>query len=124
MLVVVEDRDLHPLAQLLLDVEALGRLDVLEVDAAESGLQRSDHVDQLVCIGFVDLKVEHVDAGKLLEQHGLAFHHRLGGQRADVAEAEHRGTVGNDTNQIAAGSQVRRFGRIFDNRVAGSRHTG
>jgi hypothetical protein len=25
-----------------------------------------------------DLDVEHVDAGELLEQHGLAFHHRLG----------------------------------------------
>jgi hypothetical protein len=48
VLVVVEDRDLHALAQLLLDVEALGRLDVLEVDAAEGGLERGDDVDQLV----------------------------------------------------------------------------
>ncbi len=36
VLVVVEDRNVHALAQLLLDVEALGRLDVLEVDAAEA----------------------------------------------------------------------------------------
>ena len=36
VLVVVEDRDLHPLAQRLLDVEALGSGDVLEVDAAEA----------------------------------------------------------------------------------------
>ena len=41
VLVVVEDRDLHALAQLALDVEALGRLDVLEVDAAERRLQRA-----------------------------------------------------------------------------------
>ena len=40
VLVVVEHRDLHPLAQLALDDEAFRRLDVLEVDAAESGLQR------------------------------------------------------------------------------------
>jgi hypothetical protein len=48
VLVVVEDRDLHALAQLALDVEAVRRLDVLEVDAAEGGLQRGDDVDQPV----------------------------------------------------------------------------
>ena len=35
VLVVMEDRDVHELAQALLDDEALRRLDVLEVDAAE-----------------------------------------------------------------------------------------
>ena len=48
VLVVVEDRDLHALAQLALDVEAVRRLDVLEVDAAEGRLERGDDVDQLV----------------------------------------------------------------------------
>src|SRR5690606_7427392 len=48
VLVVVEHRDVHPLAQLALDDEALRRLDVLEVDAAEGRLQRGDDVDQLV----------------------------------------------------------------------------
>ena len=33
MLVIVEDRYVQPFAQLALDGEALGRLDVLEVDA-------------------------------------------------------------------------------------------
>ena len=35
VLVVMEDRDVHQLAQPLLDDEALRRLDVLEIDAAE-----------------------------------------------------------------------------------------
>ena len=35
VLVVVEDRDVHQLAQPALDDEAVGRADVLEVDAAE-----------------------------------------------------------------------------------------
>ena len=35
VLVVVEDGDVEQLLQLLLDDEAVGRLDVLEVDAAE-----------------------------------------------------------------------------------------
>jgi hypothetical protein len=51
---------------------------------------------------LVDLDVEHVDAGELLEQHALAFHHRLAGQRADVAQAQHRGAVGDHRHQVAA----------------------
>ncbi len=42
VLVVMEDRDLHLLAQPALDLEAFRRLDVLEVDAAEGRLQRGD----------------------------------------------------------------------------------
>ncbi len=44
VLVVVEHRDLHPLAELALDVEAVGRLDVLEVDAAERRLEPRDRL--------------------------------------------------------------------------------
>ena len=53
-------------------------------------------------VALVDLDVEHVDAGELLEQHRLAFHHRLGGERADVAQAQHRGAVGDHADQVAA----------------------
>jgi hypothetical protein len=98
----MEHRDVHALAQLLLDVEALGRLDVLEVDAAQRGLQRRDDVDQLVGVVLGQLDVEHVDAGEFLEQAALAFHHRLGGQRADVAQAQHGRAVGDDAHQVAA----------------------
>ena len=61
----------------------------------------------LVGIGGVDLDVEHVDAGELLEQAALAFHHRLAGERADVAEAEHRRAVGDDRDQIGARGERR-----------------
>ncbi len=45
VLVVVKYRDLHALAQLLLDIEALWRFDILQVDTAKSGLQCGDNVD-------------------------------------------------------------------------------
>jgi hypothetical protein len=102
VLVVVEDRDLHPLAQLALDDEAFRSLDVLQIDAAEGGLQCGDHLDEAVGILGVDLEVEHVDAGELLEQDRLALHHRLGGQRADIAQAQHGGAVGDHGHQVAA----------------------
>ncbi len=50
------------------------------------------------------LDVEHVDAGELLEQAALALHHRLAGQRADVAQAEHRRAIGDDRDQVATRS--------------------
>ena len=53
-------------------------------------------------IALVDLDVEDVDAGEFLEQHRLAFHHRLGGERTDRAQAEHRGAVGDDGDEIGA----------------------
>src|SRR5690606_23470600 len=102
VLVVVEDGDLHALAQLLLDVEAFRRLDVFEVDPAQRGLQRGDDVDQLVRVVLVQLDVEDVDAGEFLEQAALAFHDGLGGQGADVAQAEHGRAVGHHPHQIGA----------------------
>jgi hypothetical protein len=124
VLVVVEDRDAHALAQLALDVKALRRLDVLQVDAAEGRLQRGDHVDQLVGVALGQLDVEDVDAGEFLEQAGLALHHRLGGQRADVAQAEHRRAVGDHADQVGARSHLRRRGGIGDDGIAGRRHAG
>ena len=123
VLVVVEDRNLHALAQLLFNVEAFGCLDVLEVDAAEGRLERGDGVDQLVRVAFVDLKVEHIDIGKFLEQDALALHHRLGGQRADRTEAEDGGAVGDDADQVAPRGQRARFARVRDDLLAGVSHT-
>ncbi len=122
VLVVVEHGDLHPLAQLALDVEALRRLDVLEVDAAERGFHRGDDLDQLVRVALVDLDVEAVDAGELLEQHRLALHHRLGRQRTDRPQPQHRRAVGHDADQVAARGQRARLGGVADDLVAGRGH--
>jgi hypothetical protein len=121
VLVVVEHRYLHPFAQLGLDIEALRRLDVFQVDAAEGGFQGSDDVDQLVGVVLRHLDVEHVDAGEFLEQHALAFHHRLAGQRPDVAQAEYRGTVGDDCHQVGARGIQRGRRGIAHDFVAGCR---
>ena len=101
VLVVVEHRDVEQLAQPLLDDEALRRLDVLEVDAAPAGAEQLDAIDDLVGILGGHLEVDGVDVGEALEQHRLAFHHRLGGERAEVAEAEDGGAVGDDGDEVA-----------------------
>ena len=107
VLIVVEDGNLHRLLQRLFDVEALGRLDVFQVDAAEGGLEQLAGLDDFVGILRVQLDVEDVDVGEAFEQDTLAFHDRLAGQRADVAQAEHRGAVGDDGDQVALGGVMK-----------------
>ena len=103
VLIVVEDRDLHGLAQGFFDVEALRRLDVFQVDAAERRFQNLAGADDLVGVRRVELDIEDVDIGEALEQHGFAFHHRLAGESADIAKAEDGGSVGNHSHQVALG---------------------
>ena len=101
VLVVVEDRDVDGVLQPALDLEARRGGDVLEVDAAERRRQRGADGDELVDGAGVDADRVGVDAGELLEQHGLALHDRQRGLRADVAEAEDRRAVGQDGDGVA-----------------------
>ena len=119
VLVVVEDRDAHAGLQPLLDLEAFRRLDVLEIDAAEGRLERRDHLDELVDVLLGDLDVEDVDAGELLEQDRLALHHGLGGERADIAEAQHRRAVGDHRHEVLARGEVGGLGRVGGDGLAG-----
>jgi len=99
--------------QPLLDVEALRRLDVFQVDATEGRLQRLDDAHNLVGIGGVDLDVEDVYVGEALKKQTLALHHRLAGQGADVAQAQHRRAVGDHGDQVAASRVLERLQRVL-----------
>jgi hypothetical protein len=46
-------------------------------------------------------EIDRVDVGEALEQHRLAFHHGLGGERTAIAEPEDRGAVGDHGNEVA-----------------------
>ena len=124
VLVVMEHRDVHALGQLALDVEALGRLDVFEVDAAQRRLQRRDDVDELVGVTLGQFDVEHIDASEFLEQAALALHHRLAGQRADVAQAQHGRAVGDHAHEVSARGVVEGFGWVGLDVQAGVGHAG
>ena len=105
VLVIVEHRDVHQLPQPLLDHEAFGRLDVLQVDAAKP--REIPHgIDHIVDILRVDLQVDPVDIGEALEQRDLAFHHRLRSHRAKVTQPQHRGAVGHHRDHVALGRVV------------------
>ena len=124
MLVVVKDRNFHALAQFALDDKTIGRLDVFEVDAAKGRFQRGNDFHQLVRVFFIDFDVEHIDAGEFLEQHALAFHHRLAGQRPDVAQSQHGRAIGDHAYQVAACGVAEGCGRILHDFFAWSGHAG
>ena len=105
VLVVVEDRDVEAGAQPTLDLEAARRRDVLEVDAGEDRGDQLDRAHDLVDVLGVEADRERVDAGEPLEQRRLALHHRQRGERAEVAQPEHRGAVGDDGDGVALDRQ-------------------
>ncbi len=100
MLIVMEYRDLHRFLQPGFDLEAFRSLDVFQVDAAEGGLKQLHALDDVFHVLRAEFNVEHVDIGESLEQNSLAFHDRLAGHGADIAQPEHRRAVGEYRNQV------------------------
>ena len=90
------------MAELTLDVEALRRLDVLKVDAAQRWLERGNDLNQFVRVALGEFDIEYIDAREFLEQAALALHDGFAGQWADVAQAQHGRAVGHHAHQIPA----------------------
>ena len=124
MLVVMEHRNVHQLAQLLLDDEAVGGLDVFQVHAAEAGRQIADGIDEFVHILGVHAQVNGVHIGKALEQHRLAFHHRLGGQGPQVTQPQDGSAVGDHGHHVALGGIVVGQLRVLGDRQHRHGHAG
>ena len=124
MLVVVEDGDVALRLQLLFDLEASGSRDVLQVDAAEGSGDEVDRVDEFIHVLGLDAQGDGIHAAECLEQHALAFHDGHAGFGTDVAEAQHRGTVGDDRAQIVAERQVIALVQVLLDLQAGLRHAG
>ncbi len=101
VLVVMEYGDIALLDQRTLDLEALRCLDVLEVDAAEGDGDALDGIDESLRAFRIDFDIEYIDAGETLEQHALAFHNRFRCQRAQIAQTENGGAIGNHRHQVA-----------------------
>jgi hypothetical protein len=116
VLVVMEHRNVEQLTQLLLDNETLRRLDVFEVDAAPALAQELYAIDEFVGIFGRDFEIDGVDVGEALEQHRLAFHHRLGCERTAIAQTEDRSAVGDHRNEIALGGVIVGLRFIFGDR--------
>ena len=124
MLGIVEHRNVQLFFQRLLDLKALGALDILQIDAAEgrrNGLAGCDHFFGTV---GVDADGEGIHPAELLEQHSLALHDRQAGLRADVAQAQHGSTVGDNGHHVAFEGVLVHVLRVCLDLAAGLGHAG
>ena len=106
VLIVVEYRDVEQFAQPLLDHEAFRRLDVLQVDAAPAFAEEFYAIDEFVRVLGRHFEIDRINVGEAFEQDRFAFHDRLGGERAAIAEPEDSGAVGDHRDKIALGGVV------------------
>ena len=124
VLVIVENRDIQALDQFPLNLETLGGLDVLQIDAAKGRRQGRYGIDKFVRIACIQFQIEDIDIRESLEQGRLAFHHGLGRMGSDVPQAEHRRTVGYHRHQIPARRVIPDGIDILDDRLADRRNPG
>ena len=68
--------------------------------------------------------VRLVVVAELLEQHRLALHDRQTGFRADIAQAQHGGAVGNNSHHVALEGVLIHVVGVFLDLAAGFGHTG
>ena len=101
VLVVVENGDVHFLFQALLDDETFGRFDVFEVDAAKGWPHQAHRIAERIGVFGVQFDIDRIHVGEAFEEDGFAFHHRLGGQCAKVAETKNSRAVRDDGDQVA-----------------------
>ncbi len=123
VLIVVENGNLHRLAEGFFNLEAVRGFDVFEIDSPEGGLEQLAELDDFFGIVAVDFNVEYVDVGEALEKDGLAFHDRLARKRSDIAEAEHRGAVAEHCHQISTSGVFVSILRVLLNFEAGLGHS-
>src|SRR5215467_602990 len=122
MLIVVEDRNLHGLAQSFFDIETIRGFDVLQIDPAKGGLEQLTELDDLVRIVRVHFDVEYIHIGEPLEEDGFSLHHRLAGKGSDIAQSKHCRPVAQHGHKIAAARVLERVLRILLNLQTGFRH--
>ncbi len=108
----------------MLDDETFRRLDILEIDPAPALAEIFHAVDEFGWILGRDFEIDGVDVSEALEQHRFAFHHRLGRQCSEIAEAQNGGAVGDDGDEIAFGGVIVGAAFIFGDRQHRDGDTG
>ncbi|MDQ0689558.1 hypothetical protein QF047_000518 [Arthrobacter sp. W4I7] len=98
--------DVQLRAEPVLDFEAARGGDVLEVHTAVNRGEGLDDFDDLFGVLGIQADRPGVHVGELFEQGSLALHHGKCCSGADVAQAQHGRTVGDDGDGVALDGQV------------------
>ncbi len=100
VLVVMKHRNVELLAKAILDLEAARSRDVLQIDAPEAGGNQLHGLHNGGDVLRTEADGKGIDARELLEEHGFALHHRQGGLRSDVAQAQDGGAIRHDGDAV------------------------
>ena len=99
------------LLQAVFNDKAFRSLDILKVDAAESGGHKLHQIDDFGRVFGIYADGKGIHIAKGLEQQGFAFHNRHGGGGADIAQAQNGCAVGYHTDKVGVvGIDIECFG--------------
>ena len=115
MLVIMKDGNVHPLFQGLFNDKAIGCGDIFEVNAAKSGLEQLDRVNETLRVFSLYFNIDRIDISEAFEKDRLAFHDGFGSKCAQIAHAQNSGAVRYYGHKIAlCGVVVSSCGIIVD----------
>ena len=123
MLVIVHHWYVKRLLQTVFNIETFRCLDILEVDAAESGCNALYGLAEFLGVFLRHLYVKHINAAINLEKQAFAFHYRFAAHGTDIAQAQHSRAIGNDRYKIALVCILVNAIGFFLNFQAWERHT-
>ena len=124
MLVVMENGDVAARFQLLLDLEAAGGGDVLQIDPAEGARQQCNGIYNIIYIFAADAEGYGVHSAEFLKEYALALHHRHARLGAYISQAQHSGSVGDHSHSVPAAGQLIALVNIFLYLQTGLGHAG
>ena len=115
MLVIMENRNITALFQLLLNLEASRCGNILQVYTAEASSQKANGLHDLIYILTSYTKRNSIHITKLFEQNAFALHNRHTSLWTDISKTKNCGTICYNSNGIPTSGQLITFINIFLN---------
>ena len=106
VLIIMENRNIANLLQLLFNLKAAWCRNVLEINTAEAACKKGNCLHDIIRILRTDAERNRIDITERLEQCALAFHNRHTSLRSDIAKTKHCRTIGYNGNRIPASREV------------------
>ncbi|VVB66967.1 Uncharacterised protein [uncultured archaeon] len=122
MLVIMEYRYLQAFFQPLLHLKAARGADILQVDAAEDGLNPYHSVHNNGWVLGNDGDGKGINTSEVLEEDGLSLHHWDGGQGSNVAQTQNGRPVRHHGHHVALGGVLVNVICILLNLATGLSH--
>ena len=115
MLIIMENRNVTALFQLLLNLKTSWCRNILQVYPAKASCKKAYCLNDLIHILTANAKRNGIYVSKLFKQNTLTFHNRHTSFRANIAKSQNCSTVCYNSNCIPASGKLIAFINIFLN---------